>query len=280
MSKLLKGKPVANDILQRTQKIVDSLLAVPQVTLVRVGDDPAAKGYQRSATKVLQQAKIKVEPVVLDDQLTFNELKSQITRLNENTQVDAVLLLEPLPANLPLNAVQDLLDPKKDIDGMTRTNLGLTLSPRANDLVPLTAAAVMELLKFYGIKLQGTKVALVGASLTVGRPLANLLLAQNATLIICDKYTQDLSQFTAQSKIVITAVGQPDLLTAEMVNENAIIVDVGTNYDEYDQLVGDADFTSLANKVQAITPVPGGVGAITTALLAYRTAQIAAANKQ
>lgn len=279
MSKLLKCKPVADDILQRTKNLVASLSAVPQVALVRVGVDPAAKGYQRSAANVLQQAGLKTVPVVFDSQITFSEFESQVTQLNEDQQIDAILLLEPLPESLPLDAVQDLLDPCKDIDGVTRANLGSTLSPRSGDLVPLTAAAVLELLNFYEFNLRGVEVVLIGDSLTVGRPLANLLLAQNATLTVCDKYTKQLFEHTVQAQLVITAVGQPNLLTADMVNKDAVVVDVGTNYDEAGKLVGDVDFAQVSQKVQAITPVPGGVGAITTALLAYRAARIASQGK-
>ncbi len=275
MSQLLKGKPVAAELLQKTIELVDSLSVPPEIALVRVGADPAAKGYQRSASKLLKRVGINVKPVIFDEQITMNEFKGQIEKLNADDKVNAVLLLEPLPHSLALTDVQDLLEPNKDVDGVTRTNLGRSLSPRKDDLVPLTAAAVMELLDFYDINLSGKHVTLVGDSLTVGRPLANLLLTQDATLTVCDSQTPNVGQFTRVSDIVIMAVGKPALLTAEMVNDKAVVIDVGTNYDQEGKLVGDVA-PEVSNKVQALTPVPGGIGALTTNLLAYRTAKIAA----
>lgn len=280
MSKLLKGRPVAAMLLDKAAKITAELATAPQVAFVRVGDDAASLGYQRSAEKVLQQVGIKSRSVVLDQQIAPADFKDELIRLNNDEQVTAILVLEPLPSSLPVKEVQDLIAPEKDIDGATRINLGRTVSPRATDLVPLTAAAVFELLDFYKVNVQGARVTLVGDSLTVGRPLANLLLARNATLTVCDKLTTDLTTLTHQAELVVMATGQPGLLTDDMVQENAVVVDVGINYGENGKLVGDVDFTPVADKVAAITPVPGGVGAITTALLVYRAASIAAASQR
>ncbi len=275
MSKLLRGKNVAGPLLQQAKKIAGSLPKRPKVALVRVGSAPAAKGYQKSAAKVLERVGITPEPYIFDSQINFSRFKREIQRLNTDDLIDAILLLDPLPPRLPLTRVQDLLSPKKDIDGITRTNLGRTLSPRTGDLVPLTAGAVMELLKFYEIRLTGAQVVLIGASLAVGKPLANLLLHKHATLTVCDEYTDDVSFYTRKADVVVTAVGHPKLLTAEMVKNKAVVIDVGTNYTSSGKLVGDVDFEKVSKKVRAITPVPGGIGAITTALLAYRAARVA-----
>ena len=274
MSKLLKGKPVAQALLAHATELTAQSRAKPCVAMVRVGDDSAALGYQRSASKVLQQVGIEVQPVELDQQTNLSQLKQTIERLNHAPEITAILILEPLPASLPAAQVQELLDPAKDIDGNTRVNLGRSVSPRPEDLVPLTAAAVLALLDFYQIELRGAKVTLVGDSLTVGRPLANLLLDRSATLTVCDSSTIDLAAATRGADIVITATGQLALLTAEMVAADAIVIDVGTNYDAAGKLRGDVDFAAVSQKVRAITPVPGGIGAVTTALLAERTAQI------
>lgn len=274
MTKLLKGKPVAQALLAHATELTAQSQVKPCVALVRVGDDSAALGYQRSASKVLTQVGIKIQPVELDQQTTLAQFRQTIDHLNQAPEITAILILEPLPASLPAARVQDLLAPAKDIDGITRVNLGRSVSPRPGDLVPLTAAAVLALLDFYQIELRGTKVTLVGDSLTVGRPLANLLLDRSATLTVCDSSTTDLAAATRGAEVVITATGQLDVLTADMVAAEAVVIDVGTNYDAAGKLRGDVDFAAVSQKVRAITPVPGGVGAVTTALLAERTAQI------
>lgn len=278
MTKLLKGQDVAASLLEKAAEITVHLEVPAQAALVRVGSDPAAKGYQRSAAKILD--KVGVVPVVqtFDSLVSFARFKRAIQHLNVDPSISAILLLSPFPQQLPRFQVQDLITPNKDIDGLTRSNLGKTLAPRVDDLVPLTAAAVLELLSFYQIPLRGKKVTVVGASLTVGRPLVNLLLSRHATVSVCDEFTPNLAEFTRNADIVVTAVGHPQLLSAEMVQPGVVVIDVGTNYTDEGHLVGDVDFNGVAAKAAAITPVPGGVGAITTALLAYRTARIAQNN--
>lgn len=273
MTVIMRGKDVADQLKDEIQQRVEELKKnnkTPKAAIVRVGDLPDSIGYERSATRVLSGLGIEVDNIHYPEDITEEDFLKEFDKINHDDDVDGILLLRPVPDHIDPDKISDRILPEKDIDGMSPYNIGKVLSPQEGDFVPCTPVAVMKTLNFYDIDLKGKDVAIVGHSLVVGRPLANLLASQNATVTLCHIDTKNTKEICKQADIVITATGVIGLITKDHVKDGAVVVDVGTSYTSDGKLRGDVAFDEVKDLASHITPVPGGIGAITTSILGER----------
>ncbi|MDU4558402.1 MAG: bifunctional 5,10-methylenetetrahydrofolate dehydrogenase/5,10-methenyltetrahydrofolate cyclohydrolase [Negativicoccus succinicivorans] len=263
----LKGAPVAAAQQETTAKKIRTLAAkgvTPGLAIVRFSADRAAQMYGDFLAKSAAQAGLYVERVEPEENLTQEDALATIHALNQNPQIDGILLLMPLPPGLDRSSLVEAIAPGKDIDGLTPTQVGRLVTGRTA-FVPATARAVLATLRHYEIPLAGKHAVVIGRSDVIGKPVAQLLLAANATVTICHSKTQDLPNFTRAADILVAAVGKAMMVTPDMVGEDAVVVDVGIHRVD-GKTVGDVAPEALA-KAQAATPVPGGIGSVTTALM-------------
>ena len=246
----------------------------PCLAALEVGSDPAAQSYVRSIRRACDHTKMTFRHVQLEQTTAQAELDEQIHALNVDAEVDGIILYLPLPAHLDAARAVDALDPRKDVDGLHPTNLGL-LAQGNSALVPNTPAGGMELLRRYEIPIAGLKAVVVGRSNVVGKPMALLLLQSHATVTICHSRTADLAAEVRQADILAVAAGRAGLVTGEMIKPGAVVLDFGVNYDAGGGMRGDVDFESAAAVAGAITPVPGGTGPVTNMMLLRNTLEAA-----
>jgi methylenetetrahydrofolate dehydrogenase (NADP+)/methenyltetrahydrofolate cyclohydrolase len=268
-ARIIDGKAVAARVRKRVAAEVAQLSSPPGLATILVGDDPASATYVRM--KRADSAEVGIESFHHEPggDVSQEELAELIATLNADERVHGILLQLPLPDHLDQDPLISAIDPAKDVDGLTPANAGLLFQDREG-LVPCTPAGVMELLDEAGAELEGARAVVIGRSILVGKPLAQLLLAANATVTHCHSRTRDLPAVCREADVLIAAVGSPRLVTAEMVREGAVVIDVGTNRGEAGP-VGDVDFDSVKEVAGAITPVPGGVGPMTRAMLLSNT---------
>lgn len=263
----LKGAPVAAAQQETTAKKICTLAAkgvTPGLAIVRFSADRAAQMYGDFLAKSAAQAGLYVERVEPEENLTQEDALATIHALNQNPQIDGILLLMPLPPGLDRSSLVEAIAPGKDIDGLTPTQVGRLVTGRTA-FVPATARSVLATLRHYEIPLAGKHAVVIGRSDVIGKPVAQLLLAANATVTICHSKTQDLPQFTRAADILVAAVGKAMMVAPDMVSDDAVVVDVGIHRVD-GKTVGDVAPEALA-KAQAATPVPGGIGSVTTALM-------------
>ena len=268
---LLDGKTLANDILDKLSLKVKQLDTAPNLVVIQVGNDPASSVYVRNKERTAERVGIKSETVKLSKHITQDELLEIIDKYNHFTDVNGILVQLPLPKHIDEQVILEAISPMKDVDGFHPLNVG-KLNIGQKQMIPSTPAGIMELLKANHIGLEGKHVVIVGRSNIVGKPLAHLLLEANATVTVAHSRTKNLKQLTKQADILVVAVGQPKLITKDYVKTGAVVIDVGINRTE-SGLKGDVDFNSVKSKVAAITPVPGGVGPMTIAMLMNQTYQ-------
>lgn len=268
---LLDGKALANDILDELTVKVNNLDTAPNLVVIQVGDDPASSVYVRNKERTAERVGINSETVKLSKHITQDELLEIIDKYNHFTSVNGILVQLPLPKHIDEQVILEAISPMKDVDGFHPLNVG-KLNIGQKQMIPSTPAGIMELLKANHIELEGKHVVIVGRSNIVGKPLAHLLLEANATVTIAHSRTKNLKQLTKMADILVVAVGQPELITEDYVKDGAVVIDVGINRTE-SGLKGDVDFNSVKSKVAAITPVPGGVGPMTIAMLMNQTYQ-------
>ena len=264
----LLGKPVAQARKATLQERMDALLAggvTLTLGILLVGNDSAAKMYATFMEKVAKGANFNTELVELPETATQEEVEAVIRRFNTDESIYGVLPLMPMPKHINSEAVIGALDPAKDIDGLTTYNIGLVSSGKGG-YVPCTPKACMAIIDHYGIELSGKKVVVLGRSQVVGKPMALLALERNATVTICHSKTQNLSIELSQADVVIAAVGKAHMVHGSMLKPGCVVIDVGINELE-GQTVGDVDFDSASEVASAITPVPGGVGSVTTTMM-------------
>jgi methylenetetrahydrofolate dehydrogenase (NADP+)/methenyltetrahydrofolate cyclohydrolase len=267
---------VAAGVRERVKAEVDELRAAgvkPGLATVLVGEDPASHVYVRNKRKACDEVGIASIHHELEASVTAEELRTLIETLNADPAVSGILLQLPLPGALDPEEMTAAIAPEKDVDGLTPISAGLLAQGRPG-LVPCTPAGIMELLAHAGVELTGAAAVVIGRSQLVGKPIAQLLLAADATVTQCHSRTRDLAEVCRGADVLVAAVGRPGTVTAEMVREGAVVIDVGTNRTE-DGLVGDVDFDAVAERAAAITPVPGGVGPMTIAMLLSNTARAA-----
>ena len=279
MSEVLRGAPVAGAITERLVPQVEGLVArgiTPTLAIVRVGERPDDLAYERGATKRAQKVGLGLRKVVLSADCDQASLMDAIRAVNDDPSVQGCLLLRPLPSPLDEEAACAALSPEKDVDCVTEASLYGVFSNRPKGFPPCTAEAVIELLDHYGVGLDGARVTVVGRSLVIGRPLAMMLQARNATVTMCHTHTRDLAAACREADIVVAAAGHARTVGRECARPGQVVVDVGINWDETaGRLVGDVDFDGVSAVVDGITPVPGGVGAVTTAVLAKHVVEAA-----
>jgi len=278
-ARILDGKALAAVVRAEVKEQVSALLAsgvTPGLAVVLVGEDPASQIYVRNKTRAGQEVGIAVFDHKLPKDTTEAALITLLQQLSADPKVHGVLVQLPLPAPLSATRILEALDPAKDVDGLLTQNVGLLWLGRPH-LVPCTPLGVMRLLKEAGTSLAGAKAVVVGRSNLVGRPIAGLLLAADATVTICHSRTRDLPQQVAAADIVIAALGRPESIRGEWIRPGATVIDVGINRLADGKIVGDVEFDIARQRAGAITPVPGGVGPLTIAMLLSNTAQAALA---
>ncbi len=273
-ARIIDGKAVAARIRAEVATEIESMGVTPGLATLLVGDDPASAVYVRMKREDSAEVGIESFHHEPGGDVSGEELAGLIRELNADERVHGVLLQLPLPKHLDQDEFISLIDPAKDVDGLTSANAGLLMQDRDEAMVPCTPAGVMELLKEAGAELEGARAVVLGRSILVGKPLAQLLLGANATVTHCHSRTRDLPAVCREADVLIAAVGSPGLVTADMVREGATVIDVGTNRTEKG-LVGDVDFEGARDRAGAITPVPGGVGPMTRAMLLVNTLRAA-----
>lgn len=279
MVKELLGRPVADEIRSDLVSRIASLGnrgIVPKLAIVRVGEREDDLAYERGAVKRCEQLGITVKRHVLPDRCSQEMLLGLISQISNDPQLHGCLMFRPLPNQIDESSVFECLVPEKDVDGITSGSLYGVFAQRDHGFAPCTAEAVIRLLKYYDYDLRGKRVCVVGRSLVIGRPLAMLLLAHDATVTICHTRTADLASQCQCADIVIVAAGHMHTIGKDALRPGQVVIDVGINWDDdAARLVGDVDYDAAASIVSAITPVPGGVGAVTTAVLAAHVVEAA-----
>jgi methylenetetrahydrofolate dehydrogenase (NADP+)/methenyltetrahydrofolate cyclohydrolase len=277
-AQIIDGKAVAAKVREEVKREVDGLARKPGLATILVGDDPASAVYVRMKREDSAEVGIESFHHEPGGDVEPGALAELITGLNTDDRVDGILLQLPLPGHLDQDEFVGLIDPAKDVDGLTTANAGLLMHDRSEALVPCTPAGVMRLVAETGIELTGARAVVIGRSILVGKPMAQLLLAANATVTHCHSRTRDLAAVCREADVLVAAVGSPGLVTGDMVGDGAVVIDVGTNRTEAG-LVGDVDFEAAKERAGAITPVPGGVGPMTRAMLLVNTLKAARARE-
>lgn len=264
----LRGKLIADRIKEECLDFVNERNGeMPVVAIIRVGENPDDISYEKSAKKKLTDFGLEVKTYDLEADITNEMFMEVFDFINKDPEINGILVLRPLPSHIDEQAVVANIDPKKDLDGISPFNTAKVMAGDASGFAPCTAQAVVELLKAYDIDMTGKDAVIVGRSMTVGKPLSMLLLKENATVTVCHSKTEHLAEICAQADILVAAIGKPRFITGDFVKKDAVVIDVGINVDENGALCGDCDWDSICEKASAATPVPGGVGAVTTALL-------------
>lgn len=247
---------------------------VPGLAVILVGEDPASKTYVNSKEKSCQQAGMYSKKITMDKSISEDELLNTITECNNDDTIHGILVQLPLPKHIDSEKVLEAIDPKKDVDGFHAYNVGKLVTAEPT-FVPCTPLGVMKILSEYGIDPKGLDACIVGKSNIVGKPMLNLLLNASATVTVCHSKTKNLKEKCLQADLIVVGVGRVNMITADMVKEGAIVIDVGINRLENGKLTGDVDFENVSKKCSFITPVPGGVGPMTIAMLLQNTVQSA-----
>jgi len=274
MNKKLIAKPIIKGIYAQLKTELKKSVYLPNLAIILIGDDPAALFYAKNLEKKGAKIRMNVTTYKFADNIQQKDLLDEIELLNEDDTVNGIIVQKPLPEHLDESEIILKIDPNKDVDAFHPFNMG-NLILDGEGFIPSTAAAVLEILKFYDIEVSGKNVVILGRSHIVGIPLANLLLRKskigNATVTVCHSYTNNLPEITKKADILIAAIGKPLFVKSNMIKENAIIIDVGINLIQdaknKSKYVGDVDFDDCLEKALLITPVPGGVGSVTTAML-------------
>lgn len=269
MAIIINGKELAAKIRENLKSEVENLKRQginPKLVVIMIGNDPASSVYVRNKSKACNEIGIAFEEFLLKEDTTREELLGLIKELNQRQDVNGILLQSPIPKHLDIREAFNAIDYLKDVDGFHPINVG-KLAIGEDSFVSCTPAGVMKMLEEYNIKVEGKNAVVIGRSNIVGKPLAQLLLNANATVTTCHSKTQNIAEITKQADILIAALGKPKFVTADMVKEGAVVIDVGINRNEEGKLVGDVDFQNVEKKSSYITPVPGGVGPMTIAML-------------
>ena len=268
--KLIDGKALAAELRAELKEKIDEMPQKPGLAVVIVGEDPASKIYVRNKIRACQELGIRSYSYELPVTATQAEVESLLDELAADNKINGVLLQLPLPKHLDSESAMAHVPFKKDVDGFSAKNLGLLLQNKEK-IVACTPLGVMKMLERYGVELSGKRAVVLGRSETVGKPMAMLLLNANATVTICHSKTQNLKEICCEADILVSAIGKANFVTADMVKDGAVVIDVGMNRDENGKLCGDVDFENVKEKASLITPVPGGVGPMTITMLMYNT---------
>ena len=266
MAEIINGKELAKEIRLSLKEKVEKEKLSPKLAVILCGDNEASKVYVRNKSKACDEVGIEYEEFLLPSTTTQKELLDLIDRLNEDEKVDGILLQSPIPKGLNIEEAFERIKPEKDVDGFNPYNVG-KLCIGEDGFIPCTPLGIMKMFEKYNIDLEGKKAAIVGRSNIVGKPMAQCLLSKNATVTICHSRTKDLKEELKDADVVIAAVGKREIIKADMIKEGAVVIDVGMNRNDEGKLCGDVDFEEVSKKASYITPVPGGVGPMTIAML-------------
>ena len=271
MGQIIKGKPVADAITAELVKDVEVLKSKgiePKLKIVRVGAREDDLAYERGALSRMEKCGIKAEVLELPVDICQADFVKELKAVNDDPSVHGILLFRPLPKQLDMEKIKFVVDPVKDIDCMNPLNAEKIFEGDKTGYPPCTSQACVEILDHYGIDMKGKRAAVIGRSMVVGKPLAMLLLDKNATVTICHSRTNDLPGVCRQAEVVIAAVGRAEMVTGDFISEGAVVIDVGINVNAEGKLCGDVKFDECVDKASMITPVPAGVGSVTTSVLA------------
>ncbi|WP_050607857.1 bifunctional 5,10-methylenetetrahydrofolate dehydrogenase/5,10-methenyltetrahydrofolate cyclohydrolase [Clostridium niameyense] len=270
MTKILYGKDIAlnikNNIRLKVQKLNKKHIT-PMLAIVRIGNKEDDISYEKSIMKNCTSLGIDTNVYELEDNVLQRDVLSLIQKLNKDRKINGILVFRPFPEHLDQDVINSSIELSKDVDCMNPLNLEKIFEGKLNGFIPCTSEAAIETLKYYNIELRGSNIVIINRSMVVGKPLSMMLLSEDATVTIAHSKTKNLSSITKNADIVITAIGRAKMLGEEYFNENSIVVDVSINVDEEGNLCGDVDFDNVNTKLKAITPVPRGIGAVTTSLL-------------
>ena len=269
MAVIIDGKTIAKKTRENLKKEVEELKKsgiTPKLAVIMVGNNPASKVYVKNKSKACDEVGIEYEEYILEENIKQEQLKNLIEKLNKDNTINGILLQSPLPANLDINEAIKKIDYNKDVDGFHPMNIGKLVLGQ-DTFVSCTPYGIMRLFEEYKIELSGKNVVILGRSNIVGKPLMQCCINKNATVTVCHSKTKEIEQKEKEADILITAIGKPNFIKAENVKKDAVIIDVGINRLETGKIVGDVDFEEVSKKASYITPVPGGVGPMTIAML-------------
>lgn len=277
---LLKGKPVADEIKKNIGEKIESLLekgVAPTLGILRVGSEESDIAYENSAVKAAKALGLNAEKYIMDGDSEEEDVADVLKIMNEDDKIHGILLFRPLPKHIDEDRIRNMIEPSKDIDGISDASVGSLFTGNRVGFPPCTAEAVLKILEHYGIEISGKKAAVIGRSLVIGKPAAMMLMEKNATVTMCHSRTkpEDLKDICLNSDIIVCAAGKIDTVGAPHVNGAQTIIDVGINFDDEGKMCGDVNFEAIDGKAAALTPVPGGVGSVTTALLLQHVVEAA-----
>ena len=267
--KIIDGKKLAKQIREKLKIECEELQEKgikPKLAVIMVGDDKASKIYVKNKSKACDEIGIEYEEYLLEKDIKQKELIELINKLNNDKSVNGILLQSPIPEGLDINEAFRIISPEKDVDGFNPTNVG-KLVLNQDTFVSCTPYGIRKMFEAYDIELEGKKVVVLGRSNIVGKPLVQCCINKNATVTICHSKTKNIKEHVKEADIVISAIGKPKYVTEDMIKEKAVVIDVGINRTEDGKIVGDVDFENVSKKASYITPVPGGVGPMTIAIL-------------
>lgn len=275
---ILKGLPVANAINEKLMEQVKSIEGpLPHLAIIRVGERPDDCSYERGAVKKMDKVGVRCTTYTFDADIDNDTFQAEFDKINENPDIDGILMLRPLPKQLDEKQIENKIDPRKDLDGISPLNLAKVYAGDESGYAPCTAEAVIEMLDYAGIDIKGKRVAVVGRSLVIGKPVSMLLMKRNATVTVCHTKTVDMAGTCKNAEILVAAAGSARMIKKEYVADGAVVIDVGINVDDEGNLCGDVDFDAIGDIAAAATPVPGGVGSVTTSVLAKHLVKAAMA---
>ena len=266
---ILKGLPVANSINEQLIEDIKNIDGeLPHLAIIRVGERPDDCSYERGAVKKMDKVGVRCTTYTFAADISNDEFQKEFDQINNNPDIDGILLLRPLPKHIDEKAVENKIDPRKDLDGISPVNLAKVYAGDETGYAPCTAEAVIEMLDYAGVDIKGRRVTVVGRSLVIGKPVAMLLMKRNATVTVVHTKTVDMAATCKHAEILVAAAGSAKMIKPEYVADGAVVIDVGINVDEEGKLCGDVDFEVIGNIASIATPVPGGVGSVTTSVLA------------
>lgn len=275
---ILKGLPVANAINEKLMEQVKSIEGpLPHLAIIRVGERPDDCSYERGAVKKMDKVGVRCTTYTFDADVDNDTFQAEFDKINENPDIDGILMLRPLPKQLDEKQIENKIDPRKDLDGISPLNLAKVYAGDESGYAPCTAEAVIEMLDYAGIDIKGKRVTVVGRSLVIGKPVSMLLMKRNATVTVCHTKTVDMAGTCKNAEILVAAAGSARMIKKEYVADGAVVIDVGINVDDEGNLCGDVDFDAISDIAAAATPVPGGVGSVTTSVLAKHLVKAAMA---
>lgn len=275
---ILKGLPVANAINEKLMEQVKSIEGpLPHLAIIRVGERPDDCSYERGAVKKMDKVGVRCTTYTFDADIDNDTFQAEFDKINENPDIDGILMLRPLPKQLDEKQIENKIDPRKDLDGISPLNLAKVYAGDESGYAPCTAEAVIEMLDYAGIDIKGKRVTVVGRSLVIGKPVSMLLMKRNATVTVCHTKTVDMAGTCKNAEILVAAAGSARMIKKEYVADGAVVIDVGINVDDEGNLCGDVDFDAISDIAAAATPVLGGVGSVTTSVLAKHLVKAAMA---